>query len=135
MARGPSKRVVLNRAALDQVTLGLADGLAGLTKAIIAEADTPDAPPYGEGLVDKGDWGVWVNGRKVSGSAAKPRAARLQKPGITALVGYGFPARFVRDGTVDTPAHGWFDQSIASHIQGAEGYLKPAMRARMGARP
>jgi len=67
-----SARVVLNRAALDQVTLALADGMFALAQKIVDTAHPPDDPPYGEGLVTEGAAICWVNGRKVASTPARP---------------------------------------------------------------
>jgi hypothetical protein len=99
--RKPSSRVIMNRKGLNDLGLAVADGLAEVGQTIIDTAAVPDAPPLGQGLVEAGDWGVWRNGRKVAGTAAKPRGAKTGL-GIQLLVGWGFPARFVHEGTVDT---------------------------------
>lgn len=62
-----ARKVTLNRAALDAITLAAADGMLELAKAIVTEARVPDAPLYGEGLVEKGGAIAYV-GRKLVGS-------------------------------------------------------------------
>jgi len=113
MARG--SRVVLNRAALDEVERGLADGVFGIASAIATRAAeaAPDEPPFGEGLVDHGGAAVWVRGRKVAemttgapGAVAKPRGLKVtnQEHVIVGAAGFDFPAMFQEIGTVHQPA-------------------------------
>jgi hypothetical protein len=123
MARGASaaRRVVLNRRAFDILDLGMADGLFEFAKAVITQAGVPDADPHGLGLVQGGGVISYI-GRKRVGifttggqtSVTKPRAARLQAKGITVIGGYGFPARFLEEGTVK---------------MGAEPFLTPELMA------
>lgn len=104
MPRAPSKRVVLNRAALSRLELAIADGLLEAGRTIIETADPPDSPlepyPTGEGLPLQGGVLVYVDGKKVAGwskrgvQPKKPRAARTPKGSMIAIVGFGFPGRF-----------------------------------------
>lgn len=128
MARKVTARTVLNYKALDAISKGLADGMAILGKVIIAHTEPPDAEPFGKGLVTTGDYGVWVKGRKVAGTATKPRAARLSKTGITLLVGYGFPGRFQELGTVRQPARPFFTPVVNRELPGLEDHLKSPVR-------
>lgn len=104
-------RVVLNRAALNEIDGGLADGVFDIVRtiAVVAASRASDAPPYGEGLVDAGGAAVWVRGRKVAemttgpeGKVDKPRGLTLKSAGATivGVVGFGFPALFVELGTI-----------------------------------
>ena len=104
-------RVVINRAALSEIDGGLADGVFDIVRAIavVAASRAPDAPPYGQGLVDAGGAAVWVNGKKVAesttgpgGKVDKPRGLTLKSAGATivGVVGFGFPALFVELGTI-----------------------------------
>jgi hypothetical protein len=110
MARKPSARVVLNRAALDQVHLALADGVEEIARTIVETAGPPDATPFGLGLVNSGGWAVYDGKKKLSGGSLdgsqpkKPRAFRAEATGITGIAGFGFPARFQETGTVHQPA-------------------------------
>ena len=133
MARKVSTRTVVNYKTLDAITRGLADGMALLGQAIIAGTKPPDATPFGEGLVTTGDWGTWVKGRKVGGTATKPRSAKLSPTGITLLAGYGFPGRFQELGTVHQPARPFFTPVVARELPGLEDYVKtPVRRALAG---
>lgn len=131
MAR-TSTRVVMNRQALSGVTLGLADGMLALAQRIVDTADPPDATPFGEGLVTRGGSAAWVNGRKIGGQAAKPRGLRLNKPGVTAIAGFGFPGRFQEIGTVHQPARPFLTPSAARVIPDAEVVLSGPMKRRLG---
>lgn len=128
-----ASRVELNRAAMGEVLTAAGDGLLALADAMLARARPPDAPPYGKGLVKAGGTGVWVNGKKTGGNASKPRALRLSKPGITAIVGYGFPGRFVELGTIDTPAEPFLTPAVMAEVPNAEVHIGPATRRRLGA--
>jgi hypothetical protein len=124
MARGASalRRVELNRAAFDAIDLAMADGLFEFAKSVIDGAGVPDADPIGLGLVQGGGVVAYI-GRKRVGiyatggqtSVKKPRAAKLQAAGITVIGGYGFPARFLEEGTVK---------------MAAEPFLTPELMAR-----
>lgn len=116
--RGPSKRVVLRREKLSEATRIVADGLVEAGKVIVenASAVAPDSPldpyPIGEGLVKQGGVLAYVGNDKVDGwsirgpQPAKPRAARpiTKRHSVSVFVGFGFPARLVETGTVDTVA-------------------------------
>lgn len=109
-----SARVVLNRKALDGVMLAVGDGAHAVGMEYLKVARVPDAPPYGEGIVQSGGTLTYVGSKKIAGFGVdgrqprKPRAMRTPKTGgIAMAAGWGFPARLVFTGTVDTPAHGW----------------------------
>lgn len=132
MAKKFSSRVVLNRKALDAFVLAVADGARAWADGVIDVAIEPDAPPLGQGLVKHGDSGAWVDGKKVGGTAAKPSSAKLDKPGISVLFGYPFPARFQERGTVHQPARPFFSPAIADQLRAYEptvsAYVKPVTR-------
>lgn len=131
--RTASYRVVMNREAVAAVRLGTADALFSLCKDILYDTHPPDAPPYGEGLPLNGGAIVWVDGRKVAGvglysTPRKPRAARLLRPGITAVVGFGFPARFNERGTLRQPARPFFAPVVAQHLPDARDRIRSSIR-------
>jgi hypothetical protein len=99
MARKPNARVVLNRAKFEGVRLDVGMGMDELARTIVEIADVPDAEPFGVGLVTSGGTFVAIDGKKVAGDSPKPRGARTGK-GITAIAGFGFPARFQEFGTI-----------------------------------
>lgn len=136
-ANGRTSRVELNRAAMAEVDLALADGLFDLAKKIIAAARPPDAPPFGKGLVEGGGALSWVGKKKVDGTTiggrqiAKPRALRLTEGQVTAIAGFGFPARFVELGTIDTPAEPFFTPAVAEVVPDAQVVVSAGMARRL----
>lgn len=133
-------RVVLNRQKADAVRLGLADGLFALASRIITEAQPPDLPVLGVGLVDQGGAAVWIDGKKVDGMGLdgkqprKPRSLQLLKPGITAVAGWGFPARFEELGTIRQSARPFLTPSATAQIPSAVETVGLRYRQRMGGR-
>lgn len=163
-------RVVINRAAMAEIDLALADGLFELGKAIVTEARVPDAPPYGEGLVERGGVIAYIGrklvasyggegvknprrkpepepenylhaalaegtkgrrGRRPLQNVAKPRDARLDpRGGISVFAGYGFPGRFLEEGTAKMAAQPFLKPSLLAHIPDAGGFVKLAMEKR-----
>jgi hypothetical protein len=137
-------RVELNRAALDEVHAAFADGIFDLARAIIrvAENDAPDAPPYGEGLVERGGAAVWVKGRKTHETTSNPIDQKVRKPlglvlkrspsVIVGVAGWGFPALFQEFGTVHHRAQPFFSPA-ASEVLGSETrvILSAAMERRL----
>lgn len=105
MARKPSKRVVLNLAALDQLQFAVAVGLERLGQGIIEESQSraPRGPDVvtttASGkkktrvhLADTGGYVVLNGSRKVGGSASKPKSFDTRRKGIISVVaGYGSP--------------------------------------------
>lgn len=127
VARKPSSRLIINRAAMSKVGRGIANGMAEVGRTILETADVPDAPPYGQGLVDTGGYVVYHGSKKVDGfgmdgkQPKKPRAAKVRgtDQAVTLFVGWGFPGRFVDHGTIDTPATGFGTKAVnrvAPHI-------------------
>ena len=49
-----ARRIVINRAALDAITLAVADGMFEQAKQVVFGAKVPDASPIGQGLVQGG---------------------------------------------------------------------------------
>lgn len=150
MASKVSTRVVVNRAALDAITLGLADGMQAIGERIVknarppsdvgsetaAEAEEEQAekrPP----LVKNGGAATWVNGRKVAGfgldgkQPGKPRSAKLAKPGITMIAGFGFPGRFQEFGTIRQGAQPFLSPAIAEELPGADPILSENLKRRL----
>ena len=131
--RGASgaRRIVLNRAAFDEITLAVADGAFELAKAVGNGADVPDAAPYAVGLVQGGAAIAFVGSKRVGvwsktgASVKKPRAARLSK-GITVIGGYGFPGRFVESGTVHMGPEPFLTPELMATLPDAEGFIKAA---------
>ena len=131
MARA-NNRLVLNRAALDAITLGMADGLLVLADAVVAAAEPPDAAPFGEGLVTTGGTIAYVLGKKVGGSGVKkPTAMKVRKMGVAVAGGFGFPARFQELGTVNQPAHPFLTPALMATVPGAGPFIRAAVAKRL----
>lgn len=110
-------RMVLNQRKFNEVTQAVAAGLFNAARAVeeVAHRRAPDNPkptkafPYGagEGLPKQGGVLVYVGNKKTHGwsrrgdQPKKPKAARpiTKAHSVTALVGFGFPARFNELGT------------------------------------
>ena len=105
MAAARKPKVVMNKAEVQLTRKRLALSVGEAMRRIVEEADVPDAPPLGEGLVATGGYGVWLDGKRVAGKADKPRGAEAGASGIIAFAGWGaFYARFVEFGTVKMAA-------------------------------
>lgn len=134
-SRGVSAKVRLNKAALDDVTFAVADGLHEAGRAIveIAGANAPDSPldpyPTGEGLPKQGGVLTYVGNQKVDGwsirgpQPKKPRSVRLvvKQHSVVTVAGFGFPARFAEGGTVRQAAQPFF--TPARDRVGVEGVV------------
>lgn len=132
MPRGPGKRVVMNRAAIDAIRLGYADGMQEVGEAILARAEphVPDEPPIGKGLVQTGAAVTYVDGQKVAGRGTMPRSGRTNQ-GIMTAVGYGFPGRFNEVGTVHQPARPFLTPAIAAEVRGGMGAIPRRILRRL----
>lgn len=156
MARRPSKRVVMNRAALDAFQLGMADALAKAGEEILAEA-IANAPRDAEAaaerhtkmLADTGGIWVGVSGltgggiAKVAGNGNKPRRFAMARGTVALVVGFGSPlAHLVEFGTSarDTRQHTFKrgtrkGQTVTLRHHGAtpaQPFLLPAFNRRIG---
>jgi hypothetical protein len=145
MARGVTVRVKLHRETLDAVSLGIADGLFEMAKAIVdaaapGMADSPlDPYPTGEGLPRQGGALAYVKGGKVAGwsqrgnQPKKPKAVRGDSRRATILVvgGYGFPARLNEFGSVHNPAHPALTPALAEHADQAADFVPRAVKLRL----
>lgn len=135
MARKVTVRTVANKAALNAISNGLAEGMAGVGRAIIARTRPPDAEPFGKGLVTTGDWGVWVGTKKVDGTATKPRTVKTRTGVVTLVAGYGFPGRFQELGTINQPARPFLTPPVLEVTPTTPDYLRaPVKRALAGVR-
>lgn len=138
MARKPSARVVLNRAALSQLHLAYAEGVEEIARTIVETADPPDATPFGKGLVTSGGWAVYAGTKKVGGGSLdgsqpkKPRALKTPADAITGIAGFGFPARFQEMGTVHQPARPFFTPAVIRVKGVAAEIMRAAVRSRTG---
>lgn len=134
-----SPRVVHNRAALEEASLAVADGLNDVAESIVRAARPPDSPydpyPTGEGLPRQGGWGTWVNGGKIAGGSLKgdqPKKPRgMANRGIEAVAGWGFPARLVELGTIRTHARPFLTEAVNQTLPGAEVVISKAVKRRL----
>ena len=128
-----NNRVALNRAALDAITLGMADGLLALADAVIAATKVPDAPVLGVGLIEEGGTVAYVLGKKVGGSAKKPSAMKVRKLGVAIAGGFPFPARFAELGTVNQPARPFLTPALMAMVPDAAPFIKAKVAERLRA--
>lgn len=135
-----SARVVLNRKAIDGVRLAMADGVFAVGKAVVIDADahSPDATPFGVGLVKRAGTLVYVGDKKVAGwgidgrQPKKPRVIRLKgTTGIVGIAGFSFPARFQEWGTVDQPARPFFTPARDRIVARIPSIMKQAAAYRI----
>ena len=126
-----NNRVVLNRAALDAITLGMADGLLALADAVVAATVVPDAPVLGAGLIETGGTVAYVAGKKVGGAASKPKAMKVRQMGVAVAGGFGFPAHFAEFGTIREPARPFLTPALMSTVPAAGPYIATAVARRL----
>jgi hypothetical protein len=143
MAKPRRSRVEINRAALDEVMGGLADGVFDIARAIGAVAESrapgPGRAKYGH-LHERIGAAVWVRGRKVAEWSStggetvdKPREVRVRSEAeVVGVVGAGFPGMFQELGTVHHRAQPFLTPS-ASEVIGSEANvrLSKAMQRRL----
>lgn len=106
MAR--TSRIVLNYRKLAEINAAFVDGVFEVGKAIIENANPPDASPYGVGLVTQGGVIVWHDTKMVKAwslSGQKPKKPKKFRVGaergnIVGVAGFDHPGRFQEFGTV-----------------------------------
>lgn len=136
-------RVVMNRAALDELQLAMADGLLQLGEQIIAEArdkaprDPEIASERGVAMMaDTGNLVVYALGKKVGGDdggTGKPRG--MKTPKDQAVLGVWFSSRIahlVELGTVKMGARPFLTPALAQNLGDVGPYVRKAMSARAG---
>jgi hypothetical protein len=137
-------RIVKNRAAFDEITLAVADGMFELAKSIVLEARVPDAEPLGQGLIEGGGVLAYAGTKRVgvastSGTTSirKPRGTPGLKPyAILVVGGFGFPSRFVEEGTVRTSAQPFVAPELMAKVGDSEQYVKTSCARRgVGRKP
>lgn len=135
MSNRAKARVVLNRSAFEQIELANTDGLMAVAQEVIDNARPPDAPPYGQGLLQGGGWLAFLGNKKIGGqmqdgrNVSKPRSLRVRD--MVAIAGWGFPGRFVELGTVDTHAEPFLTRSVMEVEPRADVVLSQRIRARL----
>jgi HK97 gp10 family phage protein len=129
-SRKMSKTVRINREALTELGLGIADGLLaiGARSIELAGPNVPDAPPEGKGLIKTGSYDVYIKKKQVGGTAT---ISRKDKSGIVLYSGYGFPARFNEVGTVHQPARPFFAPAFLQASREIQALVEPHVAARM----
>lgn len=131
MARRISSRTVMNRKALDAISEGMAAAMERVGQDFVETVDPPDATPFGEGLVTSPDWGVWAYGKKVAGTAKKPRKAKARKDGILLVAGEGFPGRFQELGTIHHGAQPHVTPAMVAVLNGLPDRLREEVDPRL----
>lgn len=136
MARA-NNRVVLNRACLDAITLGMADGLLALAEAVIAAAQVPVDAAAAERehrpeLIETGGTIAYVLGKKVGGSGVtKPRAMKVRSLGVAIAGGFGFPGHLEELGTINEPARPFLTPALMATLPDAGPFIEAAMANRL----
>jgi hypothetical protein len=123
------KKVVLYRETVDALVLGYADGQQEVGERIIERVDpgVPDREPYGRGLVQSGAAVTYLKGQKVAGRGTAPRGAQLKRATVMTVVGYGFPGRFLEEGTIYiSPGQLGLTQGAMAEVNGAGAVVAPA---------
>ncbi len=129
MAVRGKARAVLNRDALAQVDRAMAAGLEWTAMEVLRVADPPDRTPYGEGLVDRGGFISYVDGKRVAGDAdQKPKGMLVRGRGIVVGVGFGFPARFQEMGTENQPPRPFLTPAVMQ-VAGDDAAVASAVRS------
>jgi hypothetical protein len=138
-------RMVMNRAALDELQRGMADGLLVLGQRILDDARSVmkpghlDAPPYGEGLIASGHVLVYALGKKVGGEeggTGKPRGMKAPKDQAVMGVWFSAPhAHFAELGTIRQPARPFLTPAVMANIGETGPYVQRAMAKRAASAP
>jgi len=126
-----NNRVILNRATFQEITLAMADGLLALADQVIATARPPDDPPYGVGLVQTGGTVAYAFGKKVGGSAKKPRAIKVKSMGVVVAGGFGWPGHYAEFGTIHEPARPFLTPALMATVPEAGAFVGAAVRQRL----
>ena len=139
-------RVVMNRAALDELQLGMADGLLKLGQQIIAEARA-NAPRYPETaakrgvpmMADTGHCVVYALGKKVGGEegeTGKPRGMKTSNGSADLGVWFSSPlSHFAELGTIKETARPFLTPALMSNIGDTGPYVQAAMSKRAASAP
>lgn len=137
MARAYKSRVELNRKAFEAIQLAETDAMFEVAKEVLSVVQVPDAPPYGKGLLEGGGAIGFFGSKKVASTqiggrdVAKPRSLRLKANESAVAVGFGFPARFVELGTVDTAANPFLSRAVAFVMPDADVIVSTAISKRL----
>jgi hypothetical protein len=134
-------KIVYNKAAIDALYAGMADGLIELGERIIADAserapkDAAAAAARGVPMLkDTGFISVWGQGKLVHGSAQvaasknKPRGVRTPKDQVVLVAGFSSPIAHLQElGTVKMTANPFLTPALMANIANAGPYVTGAM--------
>jgi len=138
-------QIVMNKAAVDALYAGMADGLIDLGEEIIedASARAPKDPVIAAKrgvpmLKDTGFISVWgpVEGKskllhgsaQVAASRNKPRGVKTPPTQVVLVAGFHSPlAHFNELGTVKMAATPFFTPALLAHVQNSAPYARAAM--------
>ena len=134
-------RVVMNRAALDELQLAMADGLLRLGEQIIAEArDTAPRDPEIAAkrgvpmMADTGNLVVYALGKKVGGDeggTGKPRGMATPKDQAVLGVWFSSPlSHFAELGTLKERARPFLTPALARNLGDVGPYVTRAINLR-----
>lgn len=138
-------RVVMNRAALDDLQRGMADGLLKVGERIIADArdNAPRDPETAERrgvpmMADTGHVVVYALGKKVGGdegNTGKPRAMKTPKDQVVLGVWFSSPlSHFAELGTIKQQAQPFLTPAIMANVGDAGPYVLAGMARRAAGR-
>ncbi len=139
-------RVIMNRAALDELQLGMADGLLQLGQQIIAEAraNAPRDPEIAAKrgvpmMADTGHAVVYALGKKVGGEegeTGKPRGMKTSKGSADLGVWFSSPlAHFAELGTIKETARPFLTPALMANVGDTGPVVKAAMNKRAASAP
>jgi hypothetical protein len=139
-------RVIMNRGALDELQLGMADGLLTLGQRIVAEA-AANAPRDPEAaarrgvpmMADTGHVVVYALGTKVGGeegSTGKPRGMKTPKDQAVLGVWFSSPlAHFAELGTIKETARPFLTPALLANVDDVGPYVTASIRKRAASAP
>ena len=134
-------KIVMNKAAIDALYAGMADGLIQLGEKIIEDA-RERAPKDAEAAAKRGvpmmcDTGyvtVYGQGKLVHGSAQvaaaknKPRGVRTPKDQVVMIAAFSSPIAHLQElGTVNMNAHPFLTPALMANVANAGPYVAGAM--------
>lgn len=139
-------RVIMNRGALDELQLGMADGLLQLGERILADAraNAPRDPEIAAKrgvpmMADTGHVVVYALGKKVGGEegeTGKPRRMKTSKGSADLGVWFSSPlSHFAELGTIKEPARPFLTPALMANIGDTGPYVRASMAKRAASAP
>ena len=125
-------KVVMNRAALDEISLATVDGLLEMTREVMADAMSraPRDPETAERrgvpmMADTGTVGAWAGGKKVGGDMTrKPRGV---KNDLVVVGAFASPvAHLIEGGTIKMTARPFLTPALLATLPDAQGFVRAA---------